>query len=93
MAKKKDQPAKEGLAGLKSGFVTDFISGKQVKSGPEEVQAVQVFARRLVEDYAYPRDRSGIRGGGCHRPSTLPPIMLERSGILYVSCLCFSPSI
>jgi type I restriction enzyme M protein len=61
MAKKKDQPAKEGLAGLKSGFVTDFISGKQVKSGPEEVQAVQVFARRLVEDYAYPKSHIQTR--------------------------------
>jgi type I restriction enzyme M protein len=37
-----------------AGFITDFISGTQVKATPEEVEAVQVFARRLVEDYGYP---------------------------------------
>src|SRR5690606_35481375 len=32
----------------------DFISGTLVKATPEELDAVQVFARRLVEDYGYP---------------------------------------
>lgn len=40
--------------GLKPGFVRDFISGLPVKGTPEEVEAVQVFARRLVEDFGYP---------------------------------------
>jgi hypothetical protein len=35
------------------GQVTDFISGRQVRATAEEVEAVQVFARRLVEDYDY----------------------------------------
>lgn len=34
--------------------VIDFISGAEVPATPEEVEAVQVFARRLVEDYLYP---------------------------------------
>jgi type I restriction enzyme M protein len=38
-----------------SGFLTDFVSGRQVRATPEEVDAVQVFARRLVEDYGYPK--------------------------------------
>lgn len=37
-----------------SGYVADYISGIHVKAGPEEVQAVQVFSRRLVEDFGYP---------------------------------------
>ncbi|MCU0427980.1 MAG: N-6 DNA methylase [Candidatus Kapabacteria bacterium] len=31
----------------------DFISGIEIKSTPEEVDAVQVFAKQLVEDYGY----------------------------------------
>lgn len=39
------------------GFVDDYISGRQVRATPEETEAVQVFARRLVEDYGYSRDQ------------------------------------
>lgn len=56
---KKKQPAAEtpsAPAELKPGYITDFISGLPVKDSPEERDAVQVFARRLVEDYGYPRD-------------------------------------
>jgi type I restriction enzyme M protein len=35
--------------------VTDYISGIEVNATPEEVDAVQVFARQLVEDYGYPK--------------------------------------
>lgn len=42
---------------LVTGFVTDFVSGREVRGTPEEIQAVQVFARRLVEDYDYPKNR------------------------------------
>lgn len=38
------------------GFV-DHISGRQVRATPEETGAVQVFARRLVEDYGYRKDQ------------------------------------
>ena len=38
---------------LRTGYILDFISGEPVKATPEEVEAVQVFARRLVEDYDY----------------------------------------
>jgi type I restriction enzyme M protein len=33
----------------------DFISGKIVKATPEEIEAVQIFSRQLVEDYQYPK--------------------------------------
>ena len=42
-----EQPSQETLI--------DYISGQQVRATPEEVDAVQVFARRLVEDYDYPK--------------------------------------
>ena len=34
----------------------DFISGLEIKATPEEVDAVQVFAKQLVEDYGYPKE-------------------------------------
>ncbi|MFY9227944.1 MAG: N-6 DNA methylase [Candidatus Microsaccharimonas sp.] len=38
------------------GYLLDYISGMRVKSTPEERDAVQVFARQLVEDYGYGRE-------------------------------------
>ncbi|GAF95291.1 unnamed protein product, partial [marine sediment metagenome] len=38
---------------LKQGYIRDFISGQIIKATPEEVDAVQVFVHRLVEDYDY----------------------------------------
>lgn len=40
---------------LGSGYVRDFVSGLPVRATPEETQAVQIFARRLVEDLGYPK--------------------------------------
>jgi type I restriction enzyme M protein len=34
--------------------VTDYISGIGINATPEEIEAVQVFSRQLVEDYGYP---------------------------------------
>jgi type I restriction enzyme M protein len=39
----------------KDGYIIDYISGQEVKATPEETEAVQVFARQLVEDYGYPK--------------------------------------
>ena len=38
-----------------TGYIEDYISGRTIKATPEEVEAVQVFARRLVEDFGYPK--------------------------------------
>jgi hypothetical protein len=63
MAKKsknsKDAAASEGE--LKPGYIRDYISGVPVKATPEEVEAVQVFAQRLVEDYGYPKSHIQTR--------------------------------
>lgn len=48
-------------ADLKAGYVADYISGDPVRGTPEEVEAVQVFARRLVEDYGYARSQIQTR--------------------------------
>ncbi len=37
--------------------VKDFISGIDVEATPEEMEAVQVFAHRLVEDYGYSKSQ------------------------------------
>lgn len=52
-----DVVADDGTAepDVKDGYLVDYISGKQVKDGPEERDAVQVFSRMLVEDYGYPK--------------------------------------
>jgi len=42
---------------LETGKIKDYISGQWVEATPEEVEAVQVFARRLVEDYGYSKDQ------------------------------------
>jgi type I restriction enzyme M protein len=34
----------------------DFISGIEIKATHEEIEAVQVFAKQLVEDYGYPKE-------------------------------------
>lgn len=39
------------------GQITDFVSGKEVRATPEEIEAVQIFSRRLVEDYGYRKEQ------------------------------------
>lgn len=39
----------------KRGYINDYISGLRVKETPEEIEAVQVFSKQLVEDYNYPK--------------------------------------
>lgn len=46
---------------LKEGYIEDFISGKHLRATPEEVQAVQVFSKMLVNDYGYPKDHIQTR--------------------------------
>lgn len=46
---------------LKEGYILDYISGEQVKATPEEIEAVQVFAKQLVEDYGYSKDQIQTR--------------------------------
>ena len=41
---------------IKKGYITDFISNKEVKATSEEMEAVQVFSKQLVEDYNYPKE-------------------------------------
>jgi len=42
------------MAGVE--YIEDFISGVRVKATPEELDAVQVFSKILVEDYSYPKE-------------------------------------
>jgi len=42
---------------IKTAKIKDYISGEWVEATPEEVEAVQIFARRLVEDYDYPKEQ------------------------------------
>ena len=41
---------------MKEDNIIDFISGQEIKATPEEIDAVQVFSKQLVEDYNYPKD-------------------------------------
>jgi type I restriction enzyme M protein len=43
-------------AARQSKQITDYISGRPVPATPEEIEAVQVFSRRLVEEFGYPRE-------------------------------------
>ena len=42
--------------GVPDGYITDYISNKPVKDTPEEREAVQVFSKRLVQDFDYPKE-------------------------------------
>lgn len=46
---------------VKDGYIIDYISGHEIKGTPEEVQAVQVFAKQLVEDYGYSKNQIQTR--------------------------------
>jgi len=46
---------------IKDGYIIDFISGQEIKATPEEVDAVQIFAKQLVEDYEYPKNHIQTR--------------------------------
>ena len=41
--------------------ILDYISGIEVNATPEEMEAVQVFSRQLVEDYNYPKEHIQTR--------------------------------
>ncbi len=45
----------------KEGYIRDYISDNWVKATPEEIEAVQVFSKQLVEDYSYPKDHIQTR--------------------------------
>lgn len=41
--------------------IKDYISGQEILATPEETQAVQVFSRRLVQDFGYPKSHIRTR--------------------------------
>lgn len=41
--------------------ITDYISGIQITATPEEIDAVQIFSKQLVEDYGYPKSHIQTR--------------------------------
>lgn len=43
------------------GRLIDYVSGRSVPAKPEEMLAVQPFARQLVEDYGYPKEHIHTR--------------------------------
>jgi type I restriction enzyme M protein len=54
--KLKAEPEKE-----KAGYVRDYITNTWVKATPEEIEAVQIFVKQLVEDYKYPKEHIQTR--------------------------------
>jgi len=45
----------------KERYLIDYISGQEIKAISEEIEAVQVFSKQLVEDYGYPKDHIQTR--------------------------------
>ena len=45
----------------KAGYVRDYITNTWVKATPEEIEAVQIFVKQLVEDYTYPKEHIRTR--------------------------------
>ncbi len=46
---------------IKEGYIIDFISGQEIKATPEELQATQVFSKRLVDEYEYLKEEIQTR--------------------------------
>lgn len=46
---------------MSNGKIIDFISGKEINAGPEEIFATQPFSKLLVEDYGYPKENIQTR--------------------------------
>ncbi|MCD4744962.1 MAG: N-6 DNA methylase [Bacteroidales bacterium] len=46
---------------IKDGYIRDYISGQRVKATSEEIEAVQVFSKMLVDDYGYPKENIQTR--------------------------------
>jgi len=42
------------------GYIKDFVTGRLLLERPEETEARQVFERRLVEEYGYPKNELTI---------------------------------
>ncbi len=45
----------------KAGYIRDFITNTWIKATPEEIEAVQIFVKQLVEDYNYPKEHLQTR--------------------------------
>ena len=63
MAKKINSniPQTPSTTEVPEGYIIDYISGQLVKEGPEEINAVQIYSRILVEDYGYPKSHIQTR--------------------------------
>ena len=63
MAKKTNSniPQTPSTTEVPEGYIIDYISGQLVKEGPEEINAVQIYSRILVEDYGYPKSHIQTR--------------------------------
>ncbi len=55
---------------VKERHIVDYISSKKIKATPEEIEAVQVFSKILVEDYKYPK--KNIKTRPQHRVKVRP---------------------
>ncbi|CAG8525648.1 29313_t:CDS:10 [Racocetra persica] len=60
-AAQEEETLAEETEALKEGYINDYISGLKIKATPEEIEAVQVFSKQLVEDYNYPKDHIQTR--------------------------------
>lgn len=58
-AKVRESTKKDSLASARSGYVRDFITGKLLRSTPEE-KVRQLIEHMLVEDYGYSKDQMDI---------------------------------
>ena len=87
------------------GKIEDFVSGKLIHAGDEELQATQPFARLLVEDYGYPkahlqtRPQWRVKASPSDKQKSVPVDIAVFNGTdhreddLYMIVECKSPSV
>ncbi|NIW09305.1 MAG: hypothetical protein GWN33_01405 [Gammaproteobacteria bacterium] len=61
ITKRKQKQYPKTSTDSRASVISDCISGYPVRATPEETEAVQVFARRLIEDYGYSKNQVPTR--------------------------------
>jgi len=56
----------------KQGYIRDYITNQYLKAKPEEIEARQVLAKRLVEEYGFPKELI----------QTVPEVRIQKGGKL-----------
>jgi type I restriction enzyme M protein len=83
-------PQAAGDSRASANTLTDYVSGRSVRATPEEIDAVQVFSKRLVEELGYPKTHIQTRPQ--YRVRSTPSAEAARANSYPIDICVFSSS-